>query len=167
MIIVNSFPILFAISWGLSFEVKNHLLPEAGRMIRCGEIRVRGFHIDVFSHVNNARYLEFMEEARWVVLDKYIDFRRIAAKGIIFVVVNININYRKPASMGDVIELYIDLTRIGNKSAVFYQELRLKGTETVVADAEVTFVFADKNIGKAVEIDDDIKLLLEDFRNKT
>ena len=129
-------------------------------MIRCGEIIVRGFHIDVFSHVNNARYLEFMEEARWVVLDKYIDLKRMRAKGIIFVVVNININYRRPASMGDILELYLGLTKIGGKSAIFYQEIRLKGTETVVADAHVTFVFADKITGKAVKIDDGIKRLI-------
>jgi thioesterase III len=146
-------------------ERENHLMPEAERMVRCGEIRVRGFHIDVFSHVNNARYLEFMEEARWVVLDEYIDFRRMAVKGVIFVVVNININYRKSASLGDVLESYLGLTKIGKKSAVFYQELRLKGTDTVVADAEVTFVFADRNTGKAVGIDDEVKMLLEDFKN--
>jgi thioesterase III len=129
-------------------------------MIRCGEIIVRGFHIDVFSHVNNARYMEFMEEARWVVIEKYIGLKRMQAKGIIFVVVNININYRRPASMGDILELYIGLTKIGGKSAVFYQEIRLKGTDTVVADAQVTFVFADKNTGKAVKIDDEIKSLI-------
>jgi thioesterase-3 len=129
-------------------------------MIRCGEIIVRGFHIDIFSHVNNARYLEFMEEARWVVIDKYIDLKRMQAKGIIFVVVNININYRRPASVGDILELYLGLTKIGGKSAVFYQEIRLKGTDTVVADAHVTFVFADKNTGKAVKIDDEIKRLI-------
>jgi len=129
-------------------------------MIRCGEIKVRGFHIDIFSHVNNARYLEFMEEARWVVIDKNIDLKRMQAKGIIFVVVNININYRRPASMGDILELYLGLTKIGGKSAVFYQEIRLKGTDTVVADAQVTFVFSDKNTGKAVKIDDEIKRLI-------
>ena len=129
-------------------------------MIRCGEIKVRGFHIDVFSHVNNARYLEFLEEARWVVLDKYIDLKRMREKKIIFVVVNININYRRPASMGDMLELYIGLTKMGGKSAVFYQEIRLKGTDTVVADAQVTFVFADTNTGKAVKIDDEIKGLI-------
>jgi thioesterase III len=129
-------------------------------MIRCGEIIVRGFHIDVFSHVNNARYMEFMEEARWVVIEKYIGLKRMQAKGIIFVVVNININYRRPASMGDILELYIGLTKIGGKSAVFYQEIRLKGTDTVVADAQVTFVFADKITGKAVKIDDEIKSLI-------
>jgi len=129
-------------------------------MIRCGEIKIRGFHIDIFSHVNNARYLEFMEEARWVVIEKYIDLKRMQAKGIIFVVVNININYRRPASMGDSLELYLGLTKIGGKSAVFYQEIRLKGTDTVVADARVTFVFADKNTGKAVKIDDEMKRLI-------
>jgi len=129
-------------------------------MIRCGEIKVRGFHIDIFSHVNNARYLEFLEEARWVVIDKYIDLKRMRAKGIIFVVVNININYRRPASMGDILELYLGLTKMGGKSAVFYQEIRLKGTDTVVADAQVTFVFADRNTGKAVKIDDEIKGLI-------
>ena len=129
-------------------------------MIQCGEIKVRGFHIDIFSHVNNARYLEFMEEARWVVIDKYIDIKKMQAKEIIFVVVNININYRKTASMGDILELYLGLTKIGGKSAVFYQEIRFKGTDTVVADAQVTFVFADKNTGKAVKIDDEIKRLI-------
>jgi thioesterase-3 len=136
-------------------------------MIRCGEIIVRGFHIDIFSHVNNARYLEFMEEARWVVIDKYIDLKRMQAKGIIFVVVNININYRRPASVGDILELYLGLTKIGGKSAVFYQEIRLKGTDTVVADAHVTFVFADKNTGKAVKIDDEIKRLIGELKIKT
>ena len=29
------------------------------------KIKVRGFHLDVYQHVNNARYLEFLEEARW------------------------------------------------------------------------------------------------------
>ena len=27
------------------------------------QIKVRGYHLDVYQHVNNARYLEFLEEA--------------------------------------------------------------------------------------------------------
>jgi thioesterase-3 len=62
--------------------------------------------------------------------------------------------------MGDILELYLGLTKIGRKSAVFHQEIRLKGTDKVVADAQVTFVFADKKSGKAVTIDEDIKRLI-------
>jgi thioesterase-3 len=130
-------------------------------MIQCGEIKVRGFHIDAYSHVNNARYLEFLEEATWHVLEEYIGIKRMQTKGIIFVVVNININYRRAVSMGDRLDLYLGLHKIGSKSAVFDQEIRLKGKDTVVADARVTFVFADAKSGKAVRIDDDIKTLLE------
>ena len=36
------------------------------------DITVRGFHIDVFGHTNNARYLEFMEIARWDALQPLI-----------------------------------------------------------------------------------------------
>ncbi len=34
------------------------------------QIKVRGYHLDVYQHVNNARYLEFLEEARWDGLEK-------------------------------------------------------------------------------------------------
>ena len=34
-------------------------------------IKVRGYHLDVFQHVNNARYLEFLEEARWTYFDDH------------------------------------------------------------------------------------------------
>lgn len=128
--------------------------------------KVRGYHMDVYAHVNNARYLEFMEDARWEVLEKHIGLKRLHAKEIIFAVVNININYRKPAAMGDILELYLGLEKISSKSAVFYQELRLQGTATVVADAKVTFVFADVNTGKAVRIDDEIKGLLEELKTQ-
>jgi len=29
------------------------------------QIKVRNYHLDRFGHVNNARYLEFLEEGRW------------------------------------------------------------------------------------------------------
>ena len=31
-------------------------------------VRVRNYHLDGYGHVNNARYLEFLEEARWAFL---------------------------------------------------------------------------------------------------
>ena len=34
-------------------------------MIHTTEITIRTFHTDAFGHVNNSRYLELFEEARW------------------------------------------------------------------------------------------------------
>ena len=36
-------------------------------------IKVRGYHLDGYQHVNNARYLEFLEEARWGYLEQHGD----------------------------------------------------------------------------------------------
>jgi len=63
-------------------------------------IKVRGYHLDVYQHVNNARYLEFLEEARWDGLEQEEGFQWMTANRIAFVVVNININYRRPAVPG-------------------------------------------------------------------
>lgn len=37
------------------------------------DIKVRGYHLDLYGHVNNARYLEFLEEARWAYFDDEAD----------------------------------------------------------------------------------------------
>jgi thioesterase-3 len=56
------------------------------------EITIRGYHVDGFGHVNNARYLEFFEEDRWATLDARIGLSRWLKMGLIFMVVNINLN---------------------------------------------------------------------------
>ncbi len=43
--------------------------------------------------MNNARYLEFLEEARWDGLENSESFQWLTAHNIAFVVSNININY--------------------------------------------------------------------------
>jgi len=47
------------------------------------QIKVRGYHEDRFGHVNNARYLEFLEEARWAHLEERgLDIAFFKARGI-------------------------------------------------------------------------------------
>ena len=69
------------------------------------EIKVRGFHTDMFGHVNNARYLEFFEEARWEFLEQFIDYKEWTKLGLAFIVANININYRQPSVLNDVLKI--------------------------------------------------------------
>ena len=33
------------------------------------KIKVYGYHLDMYGHVNNARYLEFLETARWQLIE--------------------------------------------------------------------------------------------------
>lgn len=130
-------------------------------MIHTLDIKIRGYHIDVFGHVNNARYLEFLEEARWEAFEKTVDLQALAQKGYAFTVVNININYRKPAVINETLRIETQIQRLGNRSGVIHQAVKLKGSETAVADADVTFVIFDVNNLKAVTLEGDILELLK------
>lgn len=116
-------------------------------------IKVRGFHLDIYQHVNNARYLEFLEEARWAYLEESGDIEFFESIGLAWVIVNININYRLAATAGQTIEINTYLSKVGHKSAVFHQEITLQGTNKVVADADITFVVLEQKSGKAVALE--------------
>ena len=127
------------------------------------EIKVRGYHADFYGHVNNARYLEFFEEDRWAHLESKIDLRKWAAQGIVFLVVNINVNYRRAVPVGETLVVTTNLEKIGNRSVVLKQKILLKGTETVAADALITFVITDKS-GRAVTMDGEMLQEIEKLR---
>jgi thioesterase-3 len=120
------------------------------------EIMVRGYHADFYGHVNNARYLEFFEEDRWAVFEAHVDLRKWAAKGLIFMVVNINVNYRKAVPVGETLLVATRLEKTGQRSVVLKQEIVLRETKEVAADGLVTFVVSDQS-GRAVAIEGEIK----------
>ncbi|KPA08312.1 acyl-CoA thioesterase [Pantoea agglomerans] len=120
-------------------------------------IKVRGYHLDVYQHVNNARYLEFLEEARWEWLEEVEAFHWLQEQKLAFVVVNININYRRPAVLGDVLTIDSEITQLNGKSGIIVQRVLLAGQETVVADAALTFVCIDLRTQKAVALEGELR----------
>lgn len=119
-------------------------------------IKVRGFHTDMFGHVNNARYLEFLEEARWELLDKHMDYQQWEKLGKAFIVANINISYKMPSHLGQILEIQSSISKLGGRSGTVHQEIFLKGTEKKVVEADVVFVIIDTKTGKVIKIDGDL-----------
>ena len=124
------------------------------------KIKVRGYHVDNFRHVNHARYVEFFEDGRWAYteLNPHVGklFTDLHKKGIIHVVVNININYRKGAAVGDILRIETDLMKADRRSYTMSQKAFLGDSDTVAVDAEVTNVFIDRKAEKMIEINDEI-----------
>ncbi|MBL8246969.1 MAG: acyl-CoA thioesterase [Candidatus Competibacter sp.] len=125
------------------------------------EIKVRGYHLDLFRHVNNARYLEFLEEARWNFLESRGNLEFLEESGYAFAVVNININYRRAAYMGEVLRIETSVKSIGARSCVMHQLVTLKDTDTVVADADVAFVLVDTRTERAALLEGELRAVLE------
>lgn len=127
------------------------------------EIKVRGYHADFYGHVNNARYLEFFEEDRWAHLEAKIDLTQWIKKGLIFLVVNINVNYRRAVPVGKTLVVTTQLEKVGNRSVVLKQEILDKETQEVAADALITFVVTDRS-GRAVSMEGEMLQEIEKLR---
>ena len=130
-------------------------------MIHTIDIKVRGYHLDLYRHVNNARYLEFLEEARWSFLESKGNLDYLHERGYTFALVNININYRRPAYMGETLRIATSVKAIGTRSCVMHQRVTLKDSDTVVADADVTFVIVDTHTDKAAPLEGELRVAIE------
>ena len=130
------------------------------------KIKIRGYHIDHFQHVNNARYLEFLEEGRWHYSEKNNLISIFHQKGISHVTVNININYKRSAVVGEVLRIETSLIRKNRKSVTMLQQVFLNDTDTLIADAQVTNVFLYINSGKVMPINEELIRLWPDIAKR-
>lgn len=65
-------------------------------------------------------------------------------------VVNININYRRPAVLSDLLTITSQLQQLNGKSGILSQLITLEPEGQVVADALITFVCIDLKTQKAL-----------------
>lgn len=124
------------------------------------EIIVRGYHLDVFGHVNNARYLEFLEEGRWDFYDDLFSANYFTHRNLGFVVVNININYRRAVTLGRTIFVETGVKEAGGRSVTLIQKILFKQSGEIAADAHVKFVIVDNKTGRAVPMEGELKRML-------
>jgi thioesterase III len=118
------------------------------------QIKVRNYHLDRFGHVNNARYLEFLEEGRWTHSEENHLIEMYKKNSISHAAVNININYRKSAIEGDILFVETDVKERSDRSVTMHQIVLVKGTGTLIADATVTIVFMNAKTGKVISTDE-------------
>ncbi len=112
------------------------------------ETVVRCTEIDVNGHVNNARYVEYLEWGREAWYDAHdFPYERLRALGAVTVVVNINLNLRKPCHQNDALRILTGPGRRGRSSFVLSQRIERGGE--VVADALITLVIIDPATGRS------------------
>tara|TARA_R110000796_G_scaffold251305_1_gene382370 strand:+ start:818 stop:1252 length:435 start_codon:yes stop_codon:yes gene_type:complete len=121
------------------------------------QLRVRGYHLDGYGHVNNARYLEFMEEGRWDYFDQHpAMIKELHQAGRAFVVVNLNINYLAAARHGDDLEIMTGIVDVGERSGLCHHRI-VRKDGIVIAQADLTFVLLDMQANKAAAIEGEVR----------
>jgi thioesterase-3 len=121
------------------------------------EIKIRGFHLDQFGHVNNIRYPEMLEEARYDFFDQFPGFfTRVQKIGYYLPLTEIHIYYRKAAFLDDILDIRTRISSLGEASGTIHQTATIKGTDRIILEADVTFVAVNLKTGKWAPIEGDL-----------
>jgi acyl-CoA thioester hydrolase len=99
--------------------------------------------LDAMGHVNNAVYFSYFELGRQKYWDAVVGLKSVFDIG--FIVASAAIEYRRPAYLGDLLELDVCCPRIGESSFDFAYELAREGKS--VAAGKTTQVLWDWDTG--------------------
>jgi len=118
------------------------------------QIEVRPTEIDMLGHVNNAKYLEYLEWGREKWYERAgISFAEMKERGLGTVTVKITIHYRKEVRMGEKLTIVTQPLRKGRKSFTLKQEI-YNGQQELVTEAEVIIAVISLQQRKAVPLPD-------------
>ncbi|EGY64498.1 thioesterase family protein [Neisseria sp. GT4A_CT1] len=123
-------------------------------------IRVRNYHLDGYGHVNNARYLEFLEEARWAFFEEHGLLSEI--DGLMLVVVRTDIRYRRAAVDGDILRFEGRLKELTSRHIILTQNIVLPSGKNAV-EAESTLMVVSAESGRSISIPESLFTLLKQY----
>ncbi len=103
------------------------------------------FHIyptdcDMLGHLNHATMLNFLERARWALLEPQIDIRNWTRQPVYSVVRHVDIGYTAQSLPGEDIVIRSGLLAVRNTSYIIRQDAKKVGSGVKVAEANIVFV---------------------------
>ena len=125
-------------------------------------IRVYYEDTDAAGVVYYANYLKFMERARteWLAALGFELATLEVAHGIVFVVHRAEIEYRRPARLGDCLDATLELIELGRARMVALQEVRHGAS--LLTTARVTLACVDRTTFRPARIPAPLHRRLED-----
>jgi acyl-CoA thioester hydrolase len=102
-----------------------------------------------------ANYLRFMERSRTEFLaEKGINISELHNQGLFFVVVHVDISYKRPARLGEIVDVTTEVVEI--KSATMTMRNRICKDDFVMVDALITLACVDRD-GRPRRLPDSFK----------
>lgn len=124
-------------------------LPQAEPVSTAYRIRVYNCHLDGYGHVNNARYLEFLEQARWAFFRQHDLLTEL--KAVHLVVLRADIRYRRAAVLDDELQIFSRPVSLRARQIVLNQRILLADGSRI-AEADITLMPTQN--GKAARLPD-------------
>ncbi len=119
-------------------------------------VKVRNHHIDAYGHVNNAQYLTYLEDARTDFFEELgYSLARLADRRIQVHLTEVTLQYRRPAQLMDILEIYGWFIEIDKRKATWQHEIYNKETGKLIVTGTATGMFLEN--GKLSTVPSDIR----------
>jgi acyl-CoA thioester hydrolase len=128
------------------------------------QIEVRFRDCDPMGHVNNAVYLTYLEHAR---LAYWRELIRGHQKKPGMILARMECDYRKPATVGQLLDVRMRIAKLGRTSFECEYEIADSRDRSVIAQARSVQVVYDYATGKPVPIPDEVRERIEDFEGRS
>lgn len=114
------------------------------------ETVVQETQLDIFGHMNNARYLELFEQARWdLITQQGFGLKKIQETGQGPVILEAHLRFLKELKQRDKIKISVVCTEYNGKIGKIKQEM-LNESNEVCAELIVVMAFFDLKLRKII-----------------
>ena len=112
--------------------------------------KVQYYETDMMGVTHHANYIRWMEEARIDFMDRIgFPYRRMEAEGVLSPVKSLQVNYLKPCTFGDEVDIAVIVKDFNGVIITIRYDMRLGGEQIFTGSSE--HVFLDRN-GKFVRM---------------
>lgn len=104
---------------------------------------ILNYHLDGYAHVNNARYLEFLEAARWHYFKQRMPLGSLQQAQL--VVARMDIRYRRAAKLGDILHIHSQLIQAQSRQFIVEQRIVFADSAQLCVQSDVTLMPTDNH----------------------
>jgi thioesterase III len=115
------------------------------------ELVIREHHLDSYGHVNNATYVQILEEARWEsITRKGYGYERVQESQLGPVILEVSVKFRKEIKLREKVKISVDSQPMRGKIGVINQTI-LKEDGSVALEGYVTYGMFDLKARKLID----------------
>lgn len=122
------------------------------------ELNVRPDDIDMFNHVHNSKYLDYVLAARYEQMDKFygMSWEKFSAQGYGWVVAKVTINFKRALKIGDKMTVRTGILEMSEKGSTVQFEIINKKTGKTASDGVFEYVMIDLNTQRSCKVNEEM-----------
>ncbi len=122
------------------------------------EFRVRPDDIDMFQHVHNSKYFDYVLAARYEQMDKFygMSMEEFMEQGLGWVVRTAYVDYKRALKLGDDFSVHTTIEIIHEKGCRVKFEIRIKKTDKVACDGWFDYTMINMATGAAMKVSQEV-----------